>query len=71
MIWVQGGNTFVLRHAMKLSGLDKILYKLYKENHPLIYSGDSAGVCVLAPTLEGVDILDNTEANPYGSVSDI
>lgn len=42
LLWVCGGNTFILRHAMKLSGLDEILRKFHQKKHPLIYGGESA-----------------------------
>lgn len=66
IIWVSGGNTFVLRQAMKLSGLDDILQEYYKQNKEIIYGGYSAGICILAPTLKGLDIVDNPNLRPYG-----
>ncbi|MBI2573349.1 Type 1 glutamine amidotransferase-like domain-containing protein [Candidatus Woesearchaeota archaeon] len=63
LIWVSGGNTFVLRQAMKLSGFDVILKKLMKTD--LVYAGYSAGICVLAPSLRGLDIVDDPKQNPY------
>lgn len=57
-IWVKGGNTFILRRAMFQSGLDKII--LEKNKNPcFIYGGYSAGICILAPTLKGLEIVDN------------
>jgi len=64
VIWVSGGNTFILRQAMKLSGFDKILQKLSKKEN-LLYGGASAGIVVLAPSLCGVEIADNPKPNPY------
>lgn len=57
-IWVMGGNVFILRKAMKLSGFDKWLIKS-KNNNNLIYGGYSAGVCVLSPSLKGIELVDN------------
>lgn len=52
-----GGNTFVLRKAMELSGFDNYLKdNLYNEN--ILYMGYSAGICVLSKTLKGLDIVD-------------
>ena len=65
VIWVRGGNLFVLRQAMKLSGFDNVLKNLVKENN-ILYGGYSAGVCVLAPTLKGMDIIDDLNVKPYG-----
>lgn len=70
VIWVTGGNCFVLRQAMKLSGFDAIMKKLSKKDN-LLYGGFSAGVCVLAPTLEGIDVMDDLTPKPYGTKSKI
>lgn len=56
-IWVRGGNVFTLRQAMALSGLDKILPTLIREEK-FVYGGYSAGVCVLAPSLHGIELVD-------------
>ena len=56
-IWVRGGNVFTLRHAMALSGLDKMLSGLLKAGK-LLYGGYSAGACVLAPSLKGLQLVD-------------
>lgn len=53
-VFVHGGNTFILRRAMAASGLDEILQKLVLSGH-LAYGGSSAGSCVAAPTLHGID----------------
>ena len=50
--WSSGGNTFVLRRAMKASGLDSILKKLLKEDK-ILYGGWSAGAMIMAPDLKG------------------
>ncbi len=64
VIWVRGGNCFVLRQAMKLSGLDDILKGLLKKDD-ILYGGYSAGVCVLAPTLKGMELVDDPNVKPY------
>jgi len=66
IIWVRGGNCFVLRQAMKLSGFDNILKNLAEKNVDILYGGDSAGICVLAPTLKGIDLIDDLTQRPYG-----
>ncbi len=66
VIWVRGGNCFVLRQAMKLSGLDNILKDLLKKED-ILYGGYSAGVCVLAPTLKGMELVDDPNVKPYDS----
>ena len=63
--YVIGGNTFALRQAMYLSGFDQYLKTI--ENSPdHLYVGYSAGICVLAKDLHGLDICDNPNLNPYG-----
>jgi dipeptidase E len=66
VVWVSGGNTFVLRQAFKLSGLDEILLASVKRD--FVYGGYSAGVCILAPTLKGIAPMDDPTAKPYGEV---
>jgi len=70
VIWVRGGNLFVLRQAMRLSGFDDILKKLV-EKDDMLYGAYSAGVCVLAPTLKGMDVLDDPNIKPYGEQSEV
>jgi dipeptidase E len=64
------GNTFVLQRAFSLSGLDSILQKKLHEDD-FVYSGYSAGICVLAPTLNGIHIADEPQAMPNGYSSEI
>lgn len=64
VIWVRGGNVFVLRQAMRLSGFDVIIKKLKKR--AILYGGYSAGVCVLSPTLHGLELMDDVSQKPYG-----
>lgn len=62
-VWVCGGNTFVLRQAMQLSGLDVLLRD--RIDSPFVYGGFSAGVCVLAPRLDGLHHVDDPTVCPY------
>lgn len=57
-VWVMGGNTFVLRRAYKESGLD-IWLQQQKNNKDFVYGGYSAGVCVLSPSLKGLETVDD------------
>lgn len=57
-VFVRGGNVFALRQAMKLSGMDKILIDFHKTKKDFFYFGYSAGICVLAPSLKGAEIVD-------------
>ncbi len=56
--WVRGGNVFVLRQAMKKSGFDLFIKEMMESN--ILYGGYSAGVCILGPTLRGLEIVDET-----------
>lgn len=63
-LWVSGGNTFVLRQAMKLSGFDAIFNELkFRQN--FLYAGYSAGICVLCDSLKYIAHVDNPTEFPY------
>ncbi len=63
-VYVRGGNTYVLRRAFKQSGFDKILKKFAKVKKEFLYSGYSAGACVLSPSFEGLELVDHPEEDP-------
>jgi dipeptidase E len=65
LIWVRGGNAFILRQAMQRSSFDWVIKKLLKED-ALVYGGYSAGACVLTPSLNGIDIVDDPNIFPEG-----
>lgn len=67
LVWVRGGNTFLLRRALAESGADAILTDLLARD-AVVYGGYSAGVCVLAPSLRGLETVDEPGAVPatYG-----
>lgn len=68
--YVLGGNVFVLRQAMKLSGFDNYLLDIAnKPNY--VYSGFSAGICVLAKDLHGIHLADDLSKKPYGELETI
>ncbi len=56
--WVRGGNVFILRQAMKKSGFDLFIKEMIDSD--ILYGGYSAGICILAPTLRGLEIVDET-----------
>lgn len=62
--YVIGGNVFILRTAMRLSGFDEILIDLSK-SEDCLYSGFSAGICVLAKDLHGIHLVDSYMEDPY------
>lgn len=61
MVWVRGGNVFVLRHALARSGADQALIELLRQD-AIVYGGYSAGACVLAPDLRMLDQCDDPQA---------
>ncbi len=58
LVWVTGGNTFLLRRAMKYSGFDNAIINLIN-NDKIVYGGFSAGVVILYKDLHGLDITDD------------
>ncbi|WP_330232789.1 peptidase E [Nocardia sp. NBC_00508] len=68
LVWVRGGNTFVLRAQFARSGADLALTRLLAED-ALAYAGYSAGACVLTPDLHGLETLDDpAEVAPASGV---
>lgn len=58
LIWARGGNAFALRQAMAKSGADHALVELLRADS-IVYGGYSAGPCVLAPSLRGLELCDD------------
>jgi|LauGreDrversion4_2_1035121.scaffolds.fasta_scaffold24266_4 dipeptidase E len=67
-VWITGGNTFVLRQAMRLSGFDQVIHEM--KDTPFLYAGYSAGICVLAPDLRGIQIVDDPGQLPYPEIKE-
>jgi dipeptidase E len=61
MAWLRGGNVFMLRYALARSGADQLLTGLLQRDE-LVYAGYSAGPCVLAPSLRGLELCDHPES---------
>ena len=68
LAWLRGGNTFMLRYALRRSGGDDVFRDLLGQD-ALVYAGYSAGCCVLAPSLRGLELVDDAGAvtRIYGS----
>lgn len=68
-VWVRGGNVFTLRMALARSGLDGLLVAGLAADQ-FVYAGFSAGPCVLAPSLTGLELCDPLEVCQavYGTV---
>jgi dipeptidase E len=65
LIWVRGGNAFVLRRAFRQSGADKIIEDLLA-NDSIVYGGYSAGIDMLTSSLKGVELVDDPNIIPEG-----
>jgi dipeptidase E len=59
LIYVAGGNSFVLMEAMRKSGFDTIIKKLL--DFGIIYLGQSAGACVMGSSIEPFKLYDRPE----------
>lgn len=62
-LWLRGGNAFMLRYALARSGADAELRALLRQD-ALVYAGYSAGACVLAPSLHGLEHCDDANVVP-------
>lgn len=65
LVWATGGNSFLLRRAMRASGFDDILRRRMDEGS-LIYGGWSAGAVVAGPDLTGIELMDDPAVAPPG-----
>jgi dipeptidase E len=63
-IWLAGGNTFLLRKAIRQSGLEPFLSDWVRKNE-IILAGESAGAVILGPTLRGAEDEWSDEDSPY------
>lgn len=58
IVWVRGGNVFVLRRVLADTGADAVLLDLLPSDM-VVYGGYSAGACVLADDLTGLKLVDD------------
>lgn len=65
LVWVSGGNTFLLIKAMRQSGFDKVIQVLIKPGL-LVYAGYSAAFCAVSPSLRGVELVDDKDVQAEG-----
>lgn len=69
LVWVLGGNSFVLRRAMMLSGFDRTIHDALARG--VVYGGFSAGAVVATPTLHGIELMDEPLPVPAGYSADV
>jgi dipeptidase E len=65
LVWINGGNAFVLRRAMKQSGFD-ILIKSAVARDEIVYAGFSAAAVIAFDSLKGLELTDDPEDVPSG-----
>jgi dipeptidase E len=65
LVWVMGGNSFVLRRAMKQSGFDNVVRDLLNTD-AIAYGGYAAGAVVAGPSLRGIELMDDPFELPEG-----
>jgi dipeptidase E len=63
VIWMRGGNVFVLRRALSDSDADAVIADLL-DRDAVVYAGYGASACVLAPDLPGLEGVDAVTAVP-------
>lgn len=70
LVWANGGNTFVLRRAMKQSGFDHLIAEALRRD-TIVYAGFSAGTVICAPSLRGLETIDKPDNVPPGYDPDV
>ena len=63
LVWCSGGNAFVLRLAMKLSGFDALITERLRDD-TIAYGGYSAGAVVAGASLDALNLVDRTDDMP-------
>jgi dipeptidase E len=70
LVWVVGGNVFVLRRAMRQSGFDRLIVEML-DRDDIVYGGFSAGAVVATPSLDGIDLMDDPAEVPAGYTPEV
>jgi dipeptidase E len=65
LLWVHGGNSFVLKRAFEQSGAEPLLAELLARD-ALVYGGFSAALMMVMPTLHGMERCDDPTIVPAG-----
>lgn len=64
-VWINGGNAFILRRAMKQSGFDAIIKQaLAHDTH--VYAGFSAAAVICFQSMRGLELTDDPNDTPEG-----
>lgn len=70
LIWVRGGNCFLLRRAFRQSGADTFFADMLRDKE-IVYGGYSAGIDILQPHLHGIELVDDPNQLADGYESEI
>jgi dipeptidase E len=70
LVWINGGNAFVLRRAMRQSGFD-LLIKASVARDEIVYAGFSAAAVIAFYSLKGLELTDDPKDVPSGYDPDI
>jgi dipeptidase E len=65
LLWARGGNAFILRRALHMSGADAVIRDLLAADS-IVYGGYSAGSDMMTPSLRGVELVDDATNVPDG-----
>ena len=65
LVWVNGGNSFVLKRAFEQSGCDQAL-KAVLDRDEIVYGGFSAALMMVMPTMRGIELCDDIVSVPAG-----
>lgn len=66
LLWVVGGNSFVLARAAAAAGLASALDDRGRQKQGFWYAGYSAGACLAGPDLVGIELMDDDSVIPEG-----
>jgi dipeptidase E len=70
VVWINGGNAFILRRAMKQSGFDTHIKEALARDE-IVYGGFSAAAVIVSNSLRGLEIVDDPYDAPPGYDRDI
>jgi dipeptidase E len=65
LVWINGGNAFILRRAMKQSGFDELIKSAVARDE-IVYAGFSAAAVIAFDSLKGLELTDDPEDVPSG-----
>jgi dipeptidase E len=65
LIWIRGGNTFILSRSFQASGFDKVFKKLLIKNK-IAFGGYSAALLISGKDLFGAELVDDISSIPNG-----